>query len=397
MITRCPSCLSLFKLVPDQLRVAGGWVRCGRCGSNFDAYINAYTPPGRPDAEDPWEDPDHADDSQGPQTRFLLPLDRADKIDEQEDPDAFSAVNPLDLEASDTMPQTAARQRSDHTRLASQMPDDPLAIHSQASPGTPGAAPDDAQIQERVRRIKQIILRQLPLPDPDMDPDFAISMPAGLNTIPPSDEHELAIDSAGAKSDIPGSTAAMPDKSHAPAPDPAPSAARPAFVASAQKRAFWRRPLVRLVLLLAACVLILAALLQWAYHKRSWLATAHPQIQPWLQQMCRMLDCEIAPLIIPDAVVISHSALDTLADGQLRMEITLRNRSAMRVAAPALEISLNDSQNQALIRKAVQASELGLPPVLDPLGQASATRLLALSSPVSEAAVRNYQINLFYP
>ena len=37
LITRCPSCQTLFKVVPDQLRVSQGWVRCGQCEEIFDA------------------------------------------------------------------------------------------------------------------------------------------------------------------------------------------------------------------------------------------------------------------------------------------------------------------------------------------------------------------------
>jgi predicted Zn finger-like uncharacterized protein len=37
MITRCPGCQTLFKVVPDQLRISEGWVRCGHCSQIFDA------------------------------------------------------------------------------------------------------------------------------------------------------------------------------------------------------------------------------------------------------------------------------------------------------------------------------------------------------------------------
>lgn len=36
-ITRCPACLTSFKVVADQLRVSEGWVRCGHCADIFDA------------------------------------------------------------------------------------------------------------------------------------------------------------------------------------------------------------------------------------------------------------------------------------------------------------------------------------------------------------------------
>ena len=40
MITRCPACSTSFKVVADQLKVSGGWVRCGHCSEVFDAQAH---------------------------------------------------------------------------------------------------------------------------------------------------------------------------------------------------------------------------------------------------------------------------------------------------------------------------------------------------------------------
>ena len=37
LATRCPACGTVFRVVPDQLRVVEGWVRCGRCTEVFNA------------------------------------------------------------------------------------------------------------------------------------------------------------------------------------------------------------------------------------------------------------------------------------------------------------------------------------------------------------------------
>jgi len=37
LATRCPTCSTVFRVVPDQLRVSEGWVRCGRCTEVFNA------------------------------------------------------------------------------------------------------------------------------------------------------------------------------------------------------------------------------------------------------------------------------------------------------------------------------------------------------------------------
>lgn len=42
LATRCPDCGTSFRIVPDQLKVSDGWVRCGFCGYIFDAYQTRY-------------------------------------------------------------------------------------------------------------------------------------------------------------------------------------------------------------------------------------------------------------------------------------------------------------------------------------------------------------------
>ena len=43
--TRCPACQTVFKVVPDQLRVSEGWVRCGQCSEIFDAALHLCQEP----------------------------------------------------------------------------------------------------------------------------------------------------------------------------------------------------------------------------------------------------------------------------------------------------------------------------------------------------------------
>ena len=48
MITRCPACQTQFKVVPDQLRISEGWVRCGQCQQVFDARLQVVAPESEP-------------------------------------------------------------------------------------------------------------------------------------------------------------------------------------------------------------------------------------------------------------------------------------------------------------------------------------------------------------
>src|SRR5438128_3953502 len=40
LITSCPACGTMFRVVPDQLKISEGWVRCGHCSEVFDASVN---------------------------------------------------------------------------------------------------------------------------------------------------------------------------------------------------------------------------------------------------------------------------------------------------------------------------------------------------------------------
>ncbi|BDU57476.1 hypothetical protein LMORI2_04580 [Limnohabitans sp. MORI2] len=44
-ITHCPQCETAFKVSPQQLELAKGWVRCGRCAHVFEAALYFETPP----------------------------------------------------------------------------------------------------------------------------------------------------------------------------------------------------------------------------------------------------------------------------------------------------------------------------------------------------------------
>lgn len=47
-ITHCPQCETAFKVSPEQLELAKGWVRCGRCSHVFEAAFHFETTPDIP-------------------------------------------------------------------------------------------------------------------------------------------------------------------------------------------------------------------------------------------------------------------------------------------------------------------------------------------------------------
>lgn len=57
LTTRCPACGTRFHVVPDQLRISDGWVRCGSCREVFDARHSLQPPPPVQHAAAPYTSP----------------------------------------------------------------------------------------------------------------------------------------------------------------------------------------------------------------------------------------------------------------------------------------------------------------------------------------------------
>lgn len=68
--TRCPACETVFKVVPDQLKISSGWVRCGRCAEVFDAAAHATSP----DLSQNWPLRDTALTTQSNQAALTIPI-----------------------------------------------------------------------------------------------------------------------------------------------------------------------------------------------------------------------------------------------------------------------------------------------------------------------------------
>ena len=102
LIASCPACHTSYKLVPDQLRISDGWVRCGQCSEVFDAS-QPLTEAG---VEDPAA-PVPAPDDDFVQTLQLMP-DQIAGIDPQAVPSEAANTKPKALPPAEVPWVTAA-------------------------------------------------------------------------------------------------------------------------------------------------------------------------------------------------------------------------------------------------------------------------------------------------
>lgn len=111
--------------------------------------------------------------------------------------------------------------------------------------------------------------------------------------------------------------------------------------------------------MVAIPVLAVALVLQAILHWRDWLAAQVPASRPALVQLCAVTGCSIRPL--RDVAALSIEASDLQADpahkGLLILTATIRNRARYSIGYPHLELTLTDSQDQVVVRRALAPAE----------------------------------------
>ena len=254
LITRCPACGTMFKVVTDQLKVSQGWVRCGQCAEVFDASL-------------------HLQNERPPQPGLT---------DSQE----------LPVVAPDFPAETVTTH-----------------INQQSvNPGTAETA-DSSNVEEVVAALKT------------------------------TDDSLAAVPLADAPEEAPADVS---------------------FVRDARRQAFWRRPLVRVLLVLLALLLMVLLALQWVVQQRDRLAVFEPRLKPALQMVCEVLACNVGPVRQIEAIVIDSSSFNKINDSVYRLSFAIKNTVAIEVAMPSLEVTLTDTQDQAVIRRVLAPVQFGM-------------------------------------
>lgn len=389
--TRCPACETTFRVVPDQLKISDGWVRCGHCADVFDAtlYLEQWTPA-----------PTLAPTPTPPHTPSPVAAPAQEREPTVAEPEASEAARPESDSAS-------IASGFDATAPADLAPDGLLGTPQEKAP--PVAAEPAASSAPLVSKPGDTE------PAPDMEPVTDAAASAGPPVPPatapaeddfqaelvrfaarqPADAEAPAAEPTSAPSPLPA--AALPEGLAVPVPSPA--ADEPGFVRQARRQAFWRSPLMRAVLSLLLVLLLALLALQWAVHDRDRLAARHPALAPLLVQLCEPLGCRIAPPRQIDAVVIDSTTLVRRLGNFYAFDVVLKNTATMAVAMPALELSLTDTQDRVIARRVFLPRELpGAPEQLAPESSLPLNLRLSVADAASGALpMAGYRALVFYP
>jgi predicted Zn finger-like uncharacterized protein len=352
MITSCPACGTMFRVVPDQLKISEGWVRCGHCSEVFDATAHLADEAALAAAIPQPSAPVPMPESSAPITA----------------PDALirgwqtTATSPLSTPGALTPPPPPPPSRAAPAAAARA----PVADRTLSRSGEDSSLGPDSRSLEPSPLDTPFVFRR-------SDLAYADSV---SSVMPPEPEHEVPLDEAG---------------------DLEPAALnRVSFVRQARRKALWRRPFVRIMLAMVSLLLAAVLVVQLAYQDRDRLALAEPALRPALEQMCELLHCTLGPPRQIDAVVIDSSGFNRVRSDTYRLAFTLRNTAPVPVAMPAMELTITDVQDQTVARRVITPAELGAGDALPPSAEWSRTIGLVLDS-ASGPRVAGYRLLAFYP
>ncbi len=188
-----------------------------------------------------------------------------------------------------------------------------------------------------------------------------------------------------------------PNADAADAPDDAADVAEPPpeFVQRAQRQARWQSPAMRAALGGAAALLVAGLGLQVMHQQRDGVAARWPAMAPVLSAWCATWSCAIAaPRRIEDVAVESTALARSAAPDAYRLAVVLRNRGAMPVALPSVDLSLTDTTGQLIARKVLSPGDFRT--AATPL-RPGADTALQLELTAGGARVTGYTVEVFYP
>jgi predicted Zn finger-like uncharacterized protein len=341
LATRCTACGTIFRVVQEQLKTSEGWVRCGRCDDVFNAIEGLFDL--ERDAPPDWTPPP---ETAAPPAAVIT----ATFTSPSTPPDNGNAV--LELGDDDRI----------HSRFFQ-----PEQEHVNTSPAQ--------NISERDR---------VDFADARFNDEMVGDTGPGPIAPPPASQPKRI---------------GSPRKGKKPPPAKAPRKVlfqkpAPEFVQAATRQARWHSLEVRFALGAALLVLALLLLAQIALHNRDNVAARWPSTQPVLSAWCRWLGCSVELPRAINQITIESSALSPASGVEgYRLTVVLRNRTAVTVATPWLDLTISDSQGQTIARRTLSPQHIAANPALPPGVDVTLPVLLSTDS----HQVSGYTVEVFYP
>ncbi|WP_211460748.1 DUF3426 domain-containing protein [Collimonas silvisoli] len=410
LATQCPHCQTTFRVANDQLKLRGGLVRCGSCREVFNGIEHLVRPDVATPVAAPVSAPTPEPDAVAAQIPVAVAYEAAaiepQHIPDETPPPAYVAAEPPAV----TEPAVVAA--SDHPLSASSnnqplsAPETKVTASDRVEAAIDGLE-EDLRIAEETSQSAPANVHHTPFglikPSAPIDSDDTASSPPAPNVwhrhVDDEEDNQMArmtlMHVAGQDDHAPaaknGSGAADDDdeldriidelqrkpwrgeKNAAASPntndssdngsrkkgrekiaEPEPAAAEePDFVLSARRKQRIGGTL-RWAMWGIGALLLIGLVGQSTYFFRDQLAARMPQLKPALTGACAKIGCSVGLPMKIDSISIEANELQALdpARNLFSLNLLLRNRSDTVQAWPNIELTLNDANDKAIVRRA---------------------------------------------
>lgn len=416
LATQCPFCHTTFRVIPEQLTLRGGLVRCGHCKEVFDG--NQYLVP-----PDLFSRPPTAATSSGPTTP-------APESSQSTATTPSNATAPGSAAPSDVPPWMTANLAETFATVAAATSDAPWGAPSETAPPssvTPSVQPlplptvsadqQPAVIEPKPASFDStssaIENGELPTPVTEVAADTATP----TKQQEPGGSQESAAHIATAEETLVPVASEQAELASPLAVDPVNQATReegegdaeknpekedtelPGFVQRAERRARLAR-IARACMAVGIVLLVITLLLQMLYLGRNQLVIWLPATREPLSAMCERLHCRIGLPSDIEQLSLESSELQLVPPNQniYTLNLLLRNRSASAETWPYIELTINDADDQPIIRRIFPPKEYltSLQQVSDGFA-GEAEQPVKLTFELTQTTAVGYRVYLFYP
>jgi predicted Zn finger-like uncharacterized protein len=346
LAARCPWCETVFRLTEAQISAKGGMVRCGVCGHSFNAVDALMSDAAVASLEAA---------KSGRDTPLETPTEPSQIV---EAPAATEQVAEPEESSRDKFREDQALAEIPSTIAEAVVPEEP---RDPAPPPVPPLPP-------KGKTLNELRLRPAEFAEPVSE------LAAAAAAERPVDDEELL----------------------------GPSTYHPSFLGPLDGPDVAPRRLRRALAVVFALLLGLALAAQAAYWWRGEIAAALPESRPYLVLACQRLGCSIGPEARIDQLSIESSELTAVpgSPGVFNFSALLRNHLDSPLAYPAIEVTLTDARDEAVIRRVFMPVDYLRDDrrlhVNDGLS-ANSEFSVKLAFSTSGVATVGYRANLFYP
>jgi predicted Zn finger-like uncharacterized protein len=404
LATQCPFCQTTFRVANDQLKLRDGLVRCGHCHEVFDgnAHLLAdqQSTGSLPSLWPALSSAASVSPSSAAPIIITPAMARANAAAPHYGeppvaalPDAHAMA---EIEAAWDLPPSSAHEEFSPAIGSDTDADAGIAADEESDSEAIMIEEEDAQDDWRgasdTEAYKDFDAALLPL-QPSSEPhDTSLQEEYGHHIGRPGNRSRH--DAFDGPADFVDSDESAEEFDEAgEAPD------EPEFILAALRRE--RRARARRILMIVlSVILVFTGLLQGVYLERNRIALAAPTLKPLLVAVCQPLHCTVGLQRQIDQLSIESNELQAATPDQpgLTLNLLLRNRADTALAWPCIELTLNDDDEKALIRRVFTPAEY-LPSVqtIDAGMAADSEQPVKLSFTLAQTVASGYRVYLFYP